>query len=583
MRIVYTTTAIEALNSSSDAPYLSEGTFQEADQAVSRSHGEPTEARHHFAAGAARINRQSQKDGNGSGVRRFKQAKIRGEIMKSTYSNLATAAFALLLTSTALSTATPRMQPSDHAGSNFLLAQAECNADETPETCAARQAQEEVAPPTEQPAPEAPAEQPAEAPSEQPAPEVPAEKPAEAPAEQPAPEVPAEKPAEAPAEQPASEQQAPVPETPTEAAPEAPAKQPAAEAPAEQSDQPAPTPQAPAAPAPEAPAPEQPAAEQPVQPAPEQPGRPAPEQQAPGPEAPTSEQPALAPAAPSAPAPAEPATPAPAAPAPAGPATQQPAQSGAAVPAEGAAAPVLDSQKRPRNRQGGGQQPAPEQARPAVPVEPAGPPPADDRAAAEAAQPAEVVPVTREQGTRRERAPEARERERPQGAEVIGEANEGRTIIRFGGNVFVEGDERPRLSRGAREVYYEDLPRGRVREVILRENGVQVVTIRNQYGDVIRRSRIMPDGREYVLAYVDDRNYDRVGDWRDPGLDLAPMQLTVPVEDYILDAGRVNTQTNTMSSSANRRSSASSVSTRSMRSNGRPASATRRGASTSTP
>ena len=211
------------------------------------------------------------------------------------------------------------------------------------------------------------------------------------------------------------------------------------------------------------------------------------------------------------------------------------------MPAEGAAAPVLDSQKpRPRNRQGGGQQPAQEQARPAVPAEPAGPPPADDRAATEAAQPAEVVPVTREQGTRRERAPEARERERPQGAEVIGEANEGRTIVRFGGDVFVEGDERPRLGRGAREVYYEDLPRGRVREVIVRENGVQVVTIRNQYGDVIRRSRIMPDGREYVLAYVDDRNYDRVGDWRDPGLDLAPMQLTVPVEDYILDAGRVN-------------------------------------------
>ena len=44
-----------------------------------------------------------------------------------------------------------------------------------------------------------------------------------------------------------------------------------------------------------------------------------------------------------------------------------------------------------------------------------------------------------------------------------------------------------------------------------------------------------------MLAYVDDRNYDRVGDWRDPGIDLAPMQLTVPVEDYILDAGRVNT------------------------------------------
>ena len=142
--------------------------------------------------------------------------------MKSASSNIATAAFALLLTSTALSTATPRIQPSDHVGGNFMLAQAECKADETPEACAARQAQEEVAPPTEQPAPEAPAEQPAEAPAEQPAPEAPAEKPAEAPAEQPAPEAPAEKPAEAPAEKPAPEVPAEKPaEAPAELSPEA--------------------------------------------------------------------------------------------------------------------------------------------------------------------------------------------------------------------------------------------------------------------------------------------------------------------------------------------------------------------------
>lgn len=65
-----------------------------------------------------------------------------------------------------------------------------------------------------------------------------------------------------------------------------------------------------------------------------------------------------------------------------------------------------------------------------------------------------------------------------------------------------------------------------------------VVTIRNRYGDVVRRARIMPDGREYVLVYVDERDYDR--EWRDPGLDLPPMRLTIPVEEYILDAERVD-------------------------------------------
>ncbi|MGO4837767.1 OmpA family protein, partial [Rhizobiaceae sp. 2RAB30] len=71
-------------------------------------------------------------------------------------------------------------------------------------------------------------------------------------------------------------------------------------------------------------------------------------------------------------------------------------------------------------------------------------------------------------------------------------------------------------------------------------DGTRVVTIRDRYGDVIRRSRIAPDDREYVLSYVEDDDYDRVREWRDPGLDLPPMVLTIPAEEYILDAERVD-------------------------------------------
>ena len=113
-------------------------------------------------------------------------------------------------------------------------------------------------------------------------------------------------------------------------------------------------------------------------------------------------------------------------------------------------------------------------------------------------------------------------------------------ILRFGDQISVESNDRPRLTRGAQDVYYVDLPRNRTRETIVRENGVQIVTIRDEYGDVIRRSRITPDGREYVLSYVDERNYDRVRNWRDPGLDLPPMRLTIPVDEYILNADRVD-------------------------------------------
>ena len=87
------------------------------------------------------------------------------------------------------------------------------------------------------------------------------------------------------------------------------------------------------------------------------------------------------------------------------------------------------------------------------------------------------------------------------------------------------------------EVYYERLGNGRVKETIVRPNGVQIVTICNRYGEVLKRSRIMPDGREYILAwYEEDEDEDDFFDWRDPGLDLPPLRLTIPIRDYVLDA-----------------------------------------------
>jgi len=65
---------------------------------------------------------------------------------------------------------------------------------------------------------------------------------------------------------------------------------------------------------------------------------------------------------------------------------------------------------------------------------------------------------------------------------------------------------------------------------------VQVITIRDRYGDVIRRSRITPEGREQVLVYVEDQYYRDDRQWRDPGLDLPPLRLTIPADEYILTA-----------------------------------------------
>src|SRR5690606_38056305 len=137
-----------------------------------------------------------------------------------------------------------------------------------------------------------------------------------------------------------------------------------------------------------------------------------------------------------------------------------------------------------------------------------------------------------EQGQRIER----REIQRREGTDILREIGD-RVVIELNNQVIVESDDRDRLGRDASDVYYEELPRGRVRETIVRPNGVQVVTVRNRYGDIIRRSRITPDGREYVLVYGGKRDRDRDGprEWRDPGRDLPPLRLTIPRDEYILD------------------------------------------------
>ncbi len=214
------------------------------------------------------------------------------------------------------------------------------------------------------------------------------------------------------------------------------------------------------------------------------------------------------------------------------------------------AAPILDSQKprrRPGDNQGrgndgqtdvgqgtGGQPVAPPIAR-----APSPPPQSDADAQTDAPRASDLPSVREEEGRRVEDRP--RRYERPEGADVLREFG-NRVILELGNQLLIENNDRSRVTRDAREVYYEELPRGRTRETIVRPNGVTIVTIRDRYGEVIRRSRIMPDGREYVLVYVDE---DRLegrgrGPWRDPGDDLPPLVIDIPYNDYIFDAERVD-------------------------------------------
>ncbi len=244
------------------------------------------------------------------------------------------------------------------------------------------------------------------------------------------------------------------------------------------------------------------------------------------------------------------------------------------------AAPILDSAKDFQTEAVSGETPPPPAPEP---TEPAAPPPQDDAAAQSRIAPVEVQSLAAEQGdsvTAADLEPVVV----PQNVTVINNTTiVNNTVVNNTTNnntVINNGDDddddrdRPRPPRPDRpdyanssfifnigvnlvisnpgldfdritdddedEVYYERLRDGRVKETVVRPNGVQIVTIRNRYGEVLKRSRIMPDGREYILAYYDEDDYDDADDpfdgWRDPGQDLPPLRLTIPVRDYILDA-----------------------------------------------
>ncbi|MCF3639916.1 OmpA family protein, partial [Rhizobium sp. TRM95111] len=142
-----------------------------------------------------------------------------------------------------------------------------------------------------------------------------------------------------------------------------------------------------------------------------------------------------------------------------------------------------------------------------------------------------IESADRERGERREGRPEFRRHDDVR----VGRRVDNRTIITIDNRVIVNHYDGDRLARRAERTYYETLPHGHVREVVERPNGVRIVTIRNQYGEIIQRSRF-EGRREYVLFYAPDLDrYESRPRFRDPGYDLPPMRLTIPVADYIID------------------------------------------------
>jgi outer membrane protein OmpA-like peptidoglycan-associated protein len=132
--------------------------------------------------------------------------------------------------------------------------------------------------------------------------------------------------------------------------------------------------------------------------------------------------------------------------------------------------------------------------------------------------------------------------ERTEGSRVVIEEPGGRTIVRDGGTVVIRHDDTQRFgrwgaprieTRGAEQFAY-----------VTRPGGVQIITVTDAHGRLLRRVRRGPDGREVVI--IDNRGPSfgtgvavglGVGLTADVLLNLAPPVVTIPRERYIVAAG----------------------------------------------
>ncbi|WP_299642949.1 OmpA family protein [Devosia sp.] len=190
-------------------------------------------------------------------------------------------------------------------------------------------------------------------------------------------------------------------------------------------------------------------------------------------------------------------------------------------------APVLDSAK---DAMKAGAEAPPPAAPPAAET----PPPASD-ADAQAAPPPPPAEIEAAVATKGEPIEQLPAPELPPTVKVVKESEDNRLIINIGVqiNIFTPYQDRDRLGRDS-DVTYEQLENGRVRQTVIRADGTRIITVWNRQGEVIRRVKVLPDGTRIILVFAADD--DRDHDWRDPGDDLPPFYLPVPIADYVLYA-----------------------------------------------
>lgn len=109
----------------------------------------------------------------------------------------------------------------------------------------------------------------------------------------------------------------------------------------------------------------------------------------------------------------------------------------------------------------------------------------------------------------------------------------GRVIIRDpSGQEFVRHNELDRFRYGARDIRVQQMG-GETRTVVVRPDGSQIITVVGADGQLLRRIRRDPEGREIVIIDNSYRDPSAVGGFY---VDLPPPVIRMPADRYIVDS-----------------------------------------------
>ena len=136
-----------------------------------------------------------------------------------------------------------------------------------------------------------------------------------------------------------------------------------------------------------------------------------------------------------------------------------------------------------------------------------------------------------------------RERVEDGGRRTIIEEPGGRTIVREGDRIIIiRHDETDRFRRAYRDADVRVDRRGDEEEVTIvrRPNGVEIVTVRDAEGNLIRRVRREPGGVETVLIDNEAQGRPRRRTVIEEVVDLPPPRMTIPREKYVVEVERAS-------------------------------------------